>query len=249
MDNAAMGLMTLASNWEAIVKEEIKPVDISETAMDTPHLQMHIAMYPWFAMGHISPYLHLANKLARRGHKISFFMPKRTKAKLEHFNQYPQLITFITITIPRVDGLPPEAETTSEVPSSLRPLLMTAMDRTEKDFELLLLELKPNIVFFDFASWIPNLTRSLGIKSVQYMILSLISTAYVESVAQCQEKNLVRDELNPMHAPDGFPDSSIKLHAHEFQALTSIMKLEFGSGVRFYDRRHVVYVVSVIPNV
>nr|KYP32356.1 Anthocyanidin 3-O-glucosyltransferase [Cajanus cajan] len=179
--------------------------------MDEPHLQLHIAMYPWLAMGHITAYLHLANKLAKRRHRISFFIPKRTQAKVEHFNLYPHLIIFIPITIPHVDGLPLEAETTFDITLSIGTLLMTAMDRTQNDIQLLLLELKPHIVFFDLASWIPSLTRSLGIKSLHYITLSLIFEY-------------------------GFPDSSIKLQAHEVRVLVSFIKSEFGRGFSFYDR-------------
>ncbi|KAL6314517.1 hypothetical protein AAG906_026853 [Vitis piasezkii] len=39
--------------------------------------KFHIAMYPWFAFGHLTPYLHLSNELAERGHKITFILPKR----------------------------------------------------------------------------------------------------------------------------------------------------------------------------
>ncbi|XP_029126049.1 anthocyanidin 3-O-glucoside 2''-O-glucosyltransferase [Cajanus cajan] len=205
--------------------------------MDAPQLQMHIAMYPWLAMGHITTYLHLANKLAKRRHRISFFIPKRTKAKVEHYNLYPHLITFIPITIPHVDGLPPQAETTFDVPLSLATLFMTAMDRTKKDIEPLLHELKPNVVFFDFALWIPSLARSLGIKSLQYITVNVMSVAFIESMKkQCQQNNLVEDdEMNLMNSPPaGFPDSSIKLHAHEVRGLASFMKLEVG-GVSFMD--------------
>jgi hypothetical protein len=94
---------------------------------------LHIAMFPWFAMGHITPYLHLSNKLAIRGHKISFFIPKNTLNKVQHLNLHPNLITFVPITVPHVDGLPHNAETTSDVPFSLVPLIATAMDQTEKD--------------------------------------------------------------------------------------------------------------------
>ncbi|CAJ1978757.1 unnamed protein product [Sphenostylis stenocarpa] len=99
---------------------------------------LHITMYPWFAMGHLTPFLHLANKLAKRGHKISFFIPRRTQAKLENLNLHPSLITFVPVIVPHVDGLPYDAETTSDVPSSLFPLIASAMDLTEKDIELLM---------------------------------------------------------------------------------------------------------------
>ncbi|KAJ7981540.1 UDP-glycosyltransferase [Quillaja saponaria] len=131
--------------------------------MAAPHL--HIVMYPWFALGHIIPYLQLSNKLAKKGHKISFFIPRKTQAKLEPFNLYPNFITFIPITLPHVDDLPLGAETTADVPDSLFPHIMTAMDLTENDIERFLRDLKPSIVFFDFTHWMTNLTRRLGIKS------------------------------------------------------------------------------------
>ncbi|KAJ1382833.1 UDP-glucuronosyl/UDP-glucosyltransferase [Sesbania bispinosa] len=182
-------------------------------------------------MGHLTPFLHLANKLAKRGHKISFFIPTRTQAKLEHLNLHQHLITFVPISVPHVDGLPYDAETTSDVPSSLFPLIATAMDLTKNDIKLLLLELKPQIVLFDFATyWLPNLTSKIGIKSVQYWIINPATIAYMASPAR--EK-----EVDMMKPPSGFPDStSIKLHAHEVRFLTATRKLEFGNGVLFYDR-------------
>nr|WMW23661.1 apiosyltransferase [Glycyrrhiza inflata]WMW23662.1 apiosyltransferase [Glycyrrhiza glabra] len=198
--------------------------------MDAPLL--HIAMFPWFAMGHLTPCLHLSNKLAQRGHKISFIVPKRTQTKLQHLNLHPHLITFVPITVPHVDGLPHDAETTSDVPFSLFTLIATAMDRTEKDIEHLLRELKPQIVFFDFQHWLPNLTRSLGIKSVQYMIVGPITSAYIGN----RPKGRDITEVDLMQPPPGFPGSAIKLYSHELRFLISTRKLEFGSGVLFLDR-------------
>ena len=175
---------------------------------------IHIAMYPWFAIGHITPYLHLANKLSERGCKISFFIPRRTQSKLEHLNHHPDLITFVTINIPHIDGLPHEAETTADISDHLFPLLMTSMDHTEKDIDLLLRELKPNFVFFDFAYWLPNLAKPLGIKCVRYSVSSLTTAAYTSSEErQSPDKDINGADL--MEPPTDFPDSSIKLHAHE----------------------------------
>ncbi|KAK2350970.1 cyanidin 3-O-galactoside 2''-O-xylosyltransferase FGGT1 [Trifolium repens] len=187
-------------------------------------------MFPWFAMGHITPYLHLSNKLAIRAHKISFFIPKNTVNKVHHLNLHPNLITFVPITVPHVDGLPHDAETTSDVPFSLFSLIATAMDQTEKQIELLLRELKPDIVFFDFQYWLPNLTKKLGIKSLHYMILSPLLPAYVGDIPR-KSQGKVLTEFDLMKPPIGFPNSSIKLHLHEARFLASIRKLEFGSGV------------------
>src|ERR1044072_3602719 len=118
--------------------------------MDAPNNSLHIAMFPWFAMGHLTPFLHLSNKLAQRGHRISFLTPRRTQSKLQHLNLHPHLITFIPITVPHVEGLPPNAETTADVPFSLGPHIATALDLTEKDIKPLLRDLNPQIVLFDF---------------------------------------------------------------------------------------------------
>ncbi|KAF3443196.1 hypothetical protein FNV43_RR12877 [Rhamnella rubrinervis] len=37
------------------------------------------------------------------------------------------------------------------------------MDRTEPEIKRLLLEIKPDIIFFDFTHWVPKLARRLGI--------------------------------------------------------------------------------------
>ncbi|XP_057450510.1 cyanidin 3-O-galactoside 2''-O-xylosyltransferase FGGT1-like [Lotus japonicus] len=206
-----------------------------KTSMDSPPL--HIAMFPLFAMGHLTPFLHLSNKLANRGHRISFFIPKRTQSKLEQFNLYPNLITFHPINVPHVNGLPNGAETTSDVSFSLAPLIMTAMDHTEKDIELLLTQLNPQIVFFDFTHWLPNLTRRLGIKSFQYSIINPATVSYVRSPARLRQcSDIAEAELHLMQPPPGYPVSSIKLHAHEAKFLASKITWEFGSGVLFYDR-------------
>ncbi|KAK7272436.1 hypothetical protein RJT34_29030 [Clitoria ternatea] len=197
---------------------------------------LHIAIFPWFAMGHFTPYLHLSNKLAQRGHKISFFIPKRTQPKLQHLNLHPHLITFVPITVPHVDGLPHDAETTSDVPFSLFPLIATAMDRTETHIELLLRQLKPQVVFFDFQHWLPNLTRKLGIKCIQNWIANPLSAAYLWNGPRKTKGGELLTEDDLKKPPEGFPDSAIKFYKHELRFLAATRKLEFGSGVLLYDR-------------
>ncbi|XVE51412.1 hypothetical protein DITRI_Ditri02bG0038000 [Diplodiscus trichospermus] len=196
----------------------------------------HVAMYPWFALGHITAFVHVANKLAERGHRTSFFLPAKTQGKVEAFNLHPDLINFIPVTVPHVEGLPLGAETTNDAPFPLHPLIMTAMDLTEPDFEAYLCELKPDFVFFDFACWLPALTRRLGIKSVHYCIISPATIGYLLSPARkILEKNLTASDL--LEPPEGFPSSSIKLRTHEARGLANVTTMDYGSGISFAERQ------------
>ncbi|KAF9596226.1 hypothetical protein IFM89_008385 [Coptis chinensis] len=191
-------------------------------------------MYPWFAMGHLTAFMHLANKLAQRGHKVSFILPPKAESKLSHFNLFPELVTFIPITFPQVDGLPLGAETTSDVPLVQCSLIMTAMDRTKTQIESKLSELRPHFVFFDFTHWLPELTQKLGIKSVHYCIISSVSVAYLLVPVRQQENT--QNQLRLMEKPMGFPSNSIKLKKFEASRAQFFKGMEFGSGITFHDR-------------
>ncbi|XP_004304716.1 PREDICTED: anthocyanidin 3-O-glucoside 2''-O-glucosyltransferase-like [Fragaria vesca subsp. vesca] len=199
---------------------------------------LHIAMYPWFAMGHLSPFLHISNKLAERGHRISFFLPQKTQAKLQYYNLHPDLITFYPLTIPHVEGLPQGAETTADVPFPLHTLVVTAMDLTRPQIEKFLRELKPDLVFYDFSHWLPQLLRELdgNIKSVLYCIISPVTIGYLLSPERkLTEKPLVATDL--LEAPTSFPSSIIKLRTHEARGLTYVTNQEYGRGVTFLERQ------------
>ncbi|KAH7859606.1 hypothetical protein Vadar_003193 [Vaccinium darrowii] len=194
-------------------------------------------MYPWFALGHLTPFLHLSNKLAKKGHKISFLIPARTQKKLQPFNLHPELITFVPITVPPVQGLPPEAETTADVGMALHTLVMEAMDRMEDNVECLLRELKPDVVFFDFAYWLPGVACRLGIKSVLYCIISPATTSYTMSLARTLNGREVTEEDLMLPPPD-YPESSIKLQPREARLFYGMRSMKYGGDVLFYDRLH-----------
>ncbi|XP_065877306.1 cyanidin 3-O-galactoside 2''-O-xylosyltransferase FGGT1-like [Euphorbia lathyris] len=195
----------------------------------------HIAMYPWFAMGHLTSFLHLANKLAHRGHKISFLMPIKTIPKFESFNLHPNHINFIPIAVPHVAGLPPGTETTADVPINLYPLVMTAMDLTQPIIESQLSNLKPDFVFFDFSHWLPSISTSLGVKSVNYCTISPAAVGYLISPErELGKRSLTEDDL--MNPPASFPPSSIKLHADEARGLAAASVIQFGGAISFTER-------------
>ncbi|KAI3834601.1 hypothetical protein MKX03_029126, partial [Papaver bracteatum] len=192
---------------------------------------LHIVMYPWFAMGHLTAFLHTSNKLAAKGHRVSFLIPTKTQSRLNLFNLHTSLISFIPLDVPPVDGLPSNAETTADIQSHLETLLMTAMDRTETTIESILLDLKPDLIFFDFTHWIPALARRLNIKSIHYCIISPASVAYTLSPERGQGS-----EINLEYPPLGFPPSAVKFRSHEAKESVFFRKMEFGKGVSFHNR-------------
>ncbi|GMJ10154.1 UDP-glycosyltransferase 79B6 [Hibiscus trionum] len=192
--------------------------------------KLHIAMFPWVAYGHFIPFLHLSNKLAQKGHKISFLLPKGVQPKLENMNQCPSLIQFFPLVLPHVDGLPPGAETTSVVPLSQQKYLAFAVDQTRDQVEDVLKVLRPDVVLYDFWFWIPDLARQLGICPVLYVVVSSMSMGL-------NTKELTREMTvkEVMELPPGYPSSTVKLKAEEAAAMLFEAE-DFGSGLSFRDR-------------
>lgn len=197
----------------------------------------HFVMYPWFAMGHITPFLNITNKLAERGHKISFLLPPKTKKKIDASNLHPNLITFIPVALPHLNSLPPTAETTNDIPPPLFPLLMTAMDHMEPTIEVLLRELQPNFIVFDFCYWVPALSRKLGIKSIRHITNPVAVAFGLNSAKKYDGKHIMADDLiNPL---ESYLSSMIKLHPYEAEAVAATASMEFGSGISFMERYYI----------
>ncbi|KAK9907859.1 hypothetical protein M0R45_000046 [Rubus argutus] len=195
----------------------------------------HIAMFPWLAIGHMTPYVHLANELASRGHRITILVPKKARDQLQHLNLHTNLIVFCPVLVPHVEGLPEGTETASEIPISATSLLATAMDKTRKQLEEYLEVHMPDMVFYDTAHWIPELTRKLGIKSICYNVIcaAALAIALVPARNVPKGQSITPEELeNP---PAGYPSQTVVLRGAEAKSLMFITK-PFGDGITFYDR-------------
>ncbi|XP_010442973.1 PREDICTED: UDP-glycosyltransferase 79B9-like [Camelina sativa] len=170
--------------------------------------KFHAFMFPWFAFGHMTPYLHLANKLAENGHRVTFLLPKKAQKQLEHQNLFPESIVFHPLTIPHVGGLPAGAETASDIPISLGKFLTAAMDLTRDQVEAAVRDLRPDLIFFDFAYWVAETAKEHRVKSVMYFVISANSIAH---------------ELVPGGKlgvpPPGYPSSKVLYREHDAHAL------------------------------
>ncbi|KAK3040321.1 hypothetical protein RJ639_029375 [Escallonia herrerae] len=204
---------------------------------------LHLAMYPWFGMGHLTPYLCLANKLAAVGHKVSYFIPAKTIPRFQHFNLHRDLITFIPVTVPHVEGLPLGTETTADVPHPMHSHLMTAMDLTLPFIEATLRKIKPHFVLYDFPHWLPSVARPLGIKCIHYCVLSPAAVGYMSDYG----RELVNDkwtEEELMKPPPGFPCSSIRLYPFECRGMAAAFNLEYGKGMLLAQRLSIAFTAS-----
>ncbi|KAK3211142.1 hypothetical protein Dsin_015848 [Dipteronia sinensis] len=137
--------------------------------MTTSSHQLHIAMFPWLAFGHIIPYLELAKLIAQRGHKISFISTPR------NIDRLPKLadpnINFVKLTLPHQDNLPETAEATSDIPSDKVQYLKKAFDGLQDPLSHFLQISSPDWIIYDFAHhWLPPIAAKLGISRVFFFI-------------------------------------------------------------------------------
>ncbi|CAN6690997.1 unnamed protein product [Malus baccata var. baccata] len=211
---------------------------------DLVRSNFHIAMFPWFAMGHLTPFLHLSNELAARGHRITFLLPKKAQTKLQHLNHHPHLITFHSITVPHVEGLPKGAETASEIPLSSIHFLTIAMDRTRDQIHDFLKASAADpkhiidMIVFDLAHWIPDIARGLGIKSIYYgVICAAVYAAALVPAPECNSVPVtVTEERQRRNPPPPYPSSTVVMtRDYEVRSLIAIRE-PCGEGVTFYQR-------------
>ncbi|OMO91697.1 UDP-glucuronosyl/UDP-glucosyltransferase [Corchorus olitorius] len=142
--------------------------------------KLHIAMFPWLAYGHIMPFLQVSKFLAQKGHRISYIStPKRLPKLPPH--DLSSNITFIELPFPQnIDGLPPGAESTGEIPVSKVPYLKKAYDMLQYPLTEFLKTSDVNWIIHDFAPhWLPEIATPLGINLVFYSIFNATLFAFL----------------------------------------------------------------------
>lgn len=136
--------------------------------------KLHIAMFPWLAFGHIIPFLDYSKFLAEKGHKITFISTPRNIDRLPKIP--PSLldsITFLKLSLPQTDGLPPNAEATMDVHTDDVPFLKKAYDGLEPELSRFLEKSVPDLIMYDFSPyWLPEIAARLGISRVFFSIFN-----------------------------------------------------------------------------
>ncbi|KAL3527558.1 hypothetical protein ACH5RR_012214 [Cinchona calisaya] len=145
--------------------------------------KLHVVMLPWVAFGHIIPFLELSKFIAQKGHNITFIS---TPKNIERLPKIPpniaSSITLVKIPLPKVDGLPENAEATMDISNDQMPFLKKAYDDLEPELTRFLSKssIPPDWIIHDFAShWIQPVAAKLGISKSFFCIISAWSIGFL----------------------------------------------------------------------
>ncbi|OEL22765.1 UDP-glycosyltransferase 91C1 [Dichanthelium oligosanthes] len=141
---------------------------------------MHIVIFPWLAFGHLLPALELAERLAARGHRVSFISTPRNLARLPPVRPaLARLVDLVALPLPRVDGLPDSAESTNDVPYDKFELHRMAFDGLATPFAAFLDAAcaaedggrrKPDWVVVDFIHhWVAAAAQERNVPCAMFM--------------------------------------------------------------------------------
>ncbi|KQJ95163.1 hypothetical protein BRADI_3g15530v3 [Brachypodium distachyon] len=138
---------------------------------------LEVVVFPWLAVGHMIPFLELAERLAARGHAVSFVS---TPGNLARLPPSPRL-RFVPLPLPRVEVLPEGAESTADVVPGNGDdgLLKKAFDGLAAPFAAFLAgcERKPDWVINDFCHhWLPPIAHHHNVPCAVFWIVRVNTT-------------------------------------------------------------------------
>ncbi|KAL8194004.1 hypothetical protein R6Q57_026246 [Mikania cordata] len=179
----------------------------------------------WLAFGHILPYLELSKFIAEKGHKVSFLSTTRNIQRLPAATHLSSLINLVELPLPRVQGLPQNAESTMDVHTDDVPYLKKAFDGLQQEVAGFLEEESPDWIIYDFAHyWLPPIAAGLGISRAFFSIFSAWTIAFLGSslenmINSSDGRTTAEDFMTP---PKWFPfQSKVCLRKHEILSLIS----------------------------
>ncbi|PKU82758.1 anthocyanidin 3-O-glucosyltransferase [Dendrobium catenatum] len=171
---------------------------------------LHILMFPFVAFGHISPFLQLSRKLsAAGGIHITFLSTPANIPRISSLLPSSPSIRLHSLPLPAIPGLPAGAESTADLPQHTAELLKLAVDSMQPQVAALLVDLRPDLVFFDFAQpWLPSIAHPLGVKTLFFSVFSAAATAYLTVPSRRSKHSIANIAGELIRPPAAFPDST-----------------------------------------
>ncbi|KAJ0468823.1 putative soyasaponin III rhamnosyltransferase [Helianthus annuus] len=167
----------------------ITAMPTSETDSLHGRKQLHVAMFPWLAFGHIIPFLELSKLIAQKGHRVSFLSTTRNIQRLPTLPSHlSPLINLVKLTLPHVQELPHNAEATMDIRTDDIQFLKKAFD---------------DWIIYDFAPyWLPSVAAGLGISRAYFSIVNAWFVAFIgppsdDLINSSDDRTKAEDFLTP----------------------------------------------------
>ncbi|XP_027104800.1 UDP-glucosyltransferase 29 [Coffea arabica] len=142
---------------------------------------MKILMLPWLAHGHMSPFLELAKRLAKKNFHIYLCSTSVNLSSIKNqiAGKYSDSIEPVELQLPCLPDLPPHYHTTNGLPPHLMTTLKTAYEMSAPNFSNILTTLHPDLVMYDFNQpWAAEIASSQNIPAVQFLPFGASMTAF-----------------------------------------------------------------------
>nr|XP_010910495.1 putative UDP-rhamnose:rhamnosyltransferase 1 [Elaeis guineensis] len=180
---------------------------------------LHVVVFPWLAFGHMLPFLELSKSLAKRGHRISFLSTPRNIRRLPNIPpQIASLVDLVSLPLPKVDGLPEDAEATTDLPPPEVQYLKKAFDGLDEPFARFLQEVspKPDWIIHDFCHhWISPIASRSKVPCAFFSIIPSSSLVFLGPPSEMKLGGLRRTPEQFTKPPEwiSFPSSAaFRLH-------------------------------------
>ncbi|XP_048133759.1 UDP-glycosyltransferase 91C1-like [Rhodamnia argentea] len=196
---------------------------------------LHIAMFPWLAHGHITPFLELSKFLSLYGHAVSFLSTPNNIARLTRAHpELPPSIRLVSLPMPLVPNLPSSAESTSDLDIDSVPYLKKAYDLLEPALTRFLSGSHVDCVIHDFAShWLPRAAAQLGVSSVFFSTLNATALAFLGPPSELIGGRYNKPE-DATSVPEWIPyESTACFRLHEIMRHQRCMDEEVSDFFRF----------------
>ncbi|XP_028095705.1 UDP-glycosyltransferase 91C1-like [Camellia sinensis] len=191
--------------------------------------------FPWLAMGHLIPFLHLSTTLATKGHRISFIS---TDGNLRRLPQIPlrlsPLITFIPLPFPAILNLPPNAESSMDAPHHQAQLLKIAFDFLKQPLSDFLEKISPNPdwIISDYAShWLSGLATEMGVSCAFFSLFNAATMVFFGPPAKVLSGDCVRSSAEDFQIFFIFRFSDFNLLQQRF---SNFLKFQVSTGQIFF---------------
>ncbi|KAK1315588.1 putative UDP-rhamnose:rhamnosyltransferase 1 [Acorus calamus] len=167
------------------------------------------------------PFLELSKALAKRGHHITYVSTPRNLKRLPPLPPHlTQTITFVALPFPSIDGLPDQAEATSDLPLESVEYLKKAYDELKTPFTTLISSRRPDWIIHDFASyWLPEVASELCVPCAYFSVFLAAALAVWEPCLKPSSRCAPPEELlERLTSPPELADFPTKVANLPFEA-------------------------------